>query len=199
MYKPYPKTTRLYSPVTITEKVDGTCGVIMITDDPTNVYQDYATTEAMWQEVDDEIFDRRYWVGAGSKARQLAPTKLADNYGFCRWVHDNARSLVIDLGLGVHHGEWAGKGIQRNYGLDAKYFFLFNTRRFADAEEMFETENLCMVPLLLRDTEFTDLVVSTCAYDLTTNGSRINSFPKSEGICIFWQHDNSIKKVVWDK
>jgi len=88
--------------VTITEKIDGTNGCIVI--------------------VDDKI------VGVQSRKRFITPED--DNYGFASWVEDNKNEL-ISLGNGYHYGEWAGLGIQKNpLQLKEKHFYLFNTFRW---------------------------------------------------------------------
>ena len=88
--------------VTITEKIDGTNGCIII--------------------QDGEI------VGVQSRKRLITPED--DNYGFARWVEQNNDNL-LSLGDGYHYGEWAGLGIQKNpLKLECKRFFLFNTFRW---------------------------------------------------------------------
>ncbi len=100
-FKPYPKTPRFFREVVITEKIDGTNGQILITED--NL------------------------IGAASKNRVL--TLADDNYGFYRWVHDN-REELLKLGPGAHAGEWWGRGIQRNYARPDRVFSLFNAGRW---------------------------------------------------------------------
>ncbi|MBL4591208.1 MAG: RNA ligase family protein [Phycisphaerales bacterium] len=88
--------------VTITEKIDGTNGCVII--------------------QDNEI------VGVQSRKRFITPED--DNYGFAGWVGSN-KSELLTLGDGYHYGEWAGVGIQKNpLVLDRKHFFLFNTSRW---------------------------------------------------------------------
>lgn len=83
----------------ITEKIDGTNGCIIITED-------------------GDIF-------AQSRSKILNETKSGDNFGFCKWVAGNKDQLT-SLGVGYHYGEWWGMGIQRNYGLKERVFSLFN-------------------------------------------------------------------------
>lgn len=85
----------------ITEKIDGTNGVIHITDN-------------------GEVF-------AGSRNRWLTPTE--DNHGFYKFVIENIEDLK-SLGPGYHFGEWFGLGIQRGYELSEKRFALFNIGRW---------------------------------------------------------------------
>jgi hypothetical protein len=81
---------------TITEKIDGTNGCIIIPED-------------------GEIY-------AQSKNRIITPED--DNMGFAKWVQDHKEELQL-LGPGRHFGEWWGPGIQRRYFENFKVFSLF--------------------------------------------------------------------------
>jgi hypothetical protein len=96
---PFPKIPRLYKDCAITEKIDGTNGVISI-----NEHGD---------------------MFVGSRNKWLSETK--DNFGFFRWAQSNKEEL-LKLGYGTHYGEWWGSGIQRGYNLPKgeKRFSLFN-------------------------------------------------------------------------
>jgi hypothetical protein len=98
----FPKIHRFYRDVVITEKIDGTNGAIVITDDG-HIY-------------------------AQSRKRIITPAD--DNFGFAAWVHVHKDVLVEFLGPGRHFGEWWGKGIQRGYGVERRYFSLFDARRW---------------------------------------------------------------------
>jgi len=97
------KIPRLTRECVVTEKLDGTNGVICIT------------------------ADGQFLVG--SRTRWITPED--DNYGFAKWAHANREELT-KLGEGTHFGEWWGQGVQRNYGLAEKRFSLFNTHRWSD-------------------------------------------------------------------
>lgn len=99
----FPKIARLSRECIVTEKLDGTNGVILITEDGE--------------------------VRAGSRSRWITPSD--DNYGFAKWVEGNKAELM-KLGIGRHFGEWWGQGIQRNYSLTEKRFSLFNVSRWSD-------------------------------------------------------------------
>lgn len=94
----FQKIPRLSRDIVITEKIDGTNGVINIEQDGTFL--------------------------VGSRNRWITPDN--DNYGFAKWAYMHKPELM-ELGPGAHHGEWWGLGIQRNYGLKEKRFSLFNT------------------------------------------------------------------------
>lgn len=102
-FRAWPKIPRGNSlKVTITEKIDGTNGCIII--------------------EGGEI------VGVQSRKRLITPED--DNYGFAAWVGGNWEGL-LRLGDGYHYGEWAGLGIQGNpRRMPGKHFFLFNTFRW---------------------------------------------------------------------
>jgi hypothetical protein len=100
-FTPFPKMARLQREVIITEKIDGTNAQIYITDD-------------------GEML-------TGSRTRWITPED--DNFGFAAWARDHKDELM-QLGPGHHFGEWWGRGIQRNYGLDERRFSLFNVARW---------------------------------------------------------------------
>lgn len=103
-FKSFDKIARLNREVVITEKIDGTNGVVYVGEDGV--------------------------VLAGSRNRWITPE--ADNFGFARWVKDHEDELRIGLGIGYHYGEWWGAGIQRRYGLTEKRWSLFNVHRWQD-------------------------------------------------------------------
>lgn len=102
-FKPFQKIPRLSRECVITEKIDGTNGVIHI--------------------GPDGLFL------VGSRTQWITPEK--DNFGFARWAYANKEEL-LQLGEGTHFGEWWGQGIQRGYNLQEKRFSLFNTHRWGD-------------------------------------------------------------------
>lgn len=153
----WPKTPRLFRDMVITEKIDGTNAAIGVLDDGT--------------------------VYAQSRNRIITPER--DNFGFARWVHENAATLADDLGQGLHFGEWWGRGIQRGYGLDGKYFSLFNTAKWADAEESFETAELLVVPVLYAG-PFATLQVIEELEALSAHGSEAApGFMRPEGVVVY--------------
>lgn len=99
-FKAFKKIPRFNGHVTITEKVDGTNGLVHVSDDGE--------------------------IRAGSRNRWITATD--DNYGFAKWVAANKESLS-DLAPGFHYGEWAGVGIQRGYVTDYRKFFLFDVSK----------------------------------------------------------------------
>jgi len=104
-FRAFSKIPRLSREMIITEKIDGTNGVIAISED--GLFQ------------------------VGSRNRWINPQD--DNFGFAGWAYGNMGELM-KLGPGLHYGEWWGKGIQRGYGLQEKRFSLFNVSRWPDEE-----------------------------------------------------------------
>ena len=100
----FPKMPRLVSPCVITEKIDGTNGLVEVRPDGT--------------------------VLAGSRSRYIPLEQ--DNFGFAAWVKANEAELRDGLGEGCHYGEWWGAGIQRRYGMAGRHFSLFNATRWQE-------------------------------------------------------------------
>jgi hypothetical protein len=195
MYPKFPPITRLNRPYTITEKIDGTNGLITILDyDQSDSYDAPALA---WNSGNgDRIF-------AGSRNRWLTDTK--DNYGFAAWVKQNAATLRNALGYGHHYGEWWGSGINRGYGLQKgeKRFSVFNTTKFADlaSNEEAEAIGLGVVPVLFNGegTPDQELVfgVKVSMSALRQHGSfAVPNFKNPEGIVAFLHASNSLFKVT---
>lgn len=112
--------------VIVTEKLDGTNGLIHIAADRTT-------------------------ITAGSRNRWLKPNadKKDDNFGFASWVEQNKEDL-LKLGPGYHYGEWWGCGIGRGYGLHERRFSLFNVGRWGKDGPGHEHRPACCgtVPIL---------------------------------------------------
>jgi RNA ligase len=138
MFEPFPKMARYHREVTVTEKIDGTNAQVIIVscDEVSEEHHEFIAKSMVVTHNDEE-----FYIAAGSRTRLITPAD--DNYGFARWVADNAKTLV-ELGEGRHYGEWWGQGIQRNYSQTRKIFSLFNTKRWG------ETRPACcdVVPIL---------------------------------------------------
>ena len=107
-FVPFPKMSRLNRDIIVTEKIDGTNACIRITEDGQFL--------------------------TGSRTRWITPQD--DNAGFSRWAHEHKDELM-QLGVGLHFGEWWGSGVQRGYGLSKgeKRFSLFNVARWCLADQ----------------------------------------------------------------
>lgn len=196
-YPAFPKIPRLHREITITEKIDGTNGLIEI-----------VNSETLGEQVD--TFGRIYtsvdgvggfFVRAGSRNRWLAPQKGSDNFGFSGWVRDNARELATVLGAGLHYGEWWGQGIQRGYGLTEKRFSLFNVSRWRDAYDngsFAQVPELHLVPVITNGNALDlNLLVDDCTHELRTFGSyAVEGFMNPEGIVVYHKAGNHLYKVT---
>ena len=169
----FPKIARLAREIIVTEKIDGTNGVIYIGED-------------------GEFL-------AGSRTQWLIGS---DNHGFAKWAHEHKDELLA-LGPGRHFGEWWGSGIQRGYGLPKgeKRFSLFNVSRWSTemAEVPHTPRPACChaVPVLYRGPFLTEAIESELK-GLKENGSRAApGFMKPEGVVIFHPQGNvGFKKTI---
>lgn len=162
----WPKIGRLFREVIITEKLDGTNAAVHI-DEDCNI------------------------IGVQSRTRFITPGD--DNYGFAAYVYSNVHNFA-QLGPGVHHGEWAGKGIQKLYGKVAtdRKFWLFNARRWS-LEAL--PEGIDVVPTLYEGTYYEGLVEETIK-DLEVNGSLAYPGAEAEGVIVFWPQSRQSFKVT---
>jgi hypothetical protein len=175
---------RLSRECVISEKIDGTNAQILITED-------------------GGFF-------TGSRTRWIAPQD--DNFGFSAWAHRHKDELM-QLGPGRHFGEWWGRGIQRNYGLNERRFSLFNVVRWclygltpqpiptADPR-IVKTQDVLpqcchLVPVLYRGM-FSDLAADMELQKLEKWGSiAARGFMKPEGIVVFHIAGNvGFKKTI---
>jgi len=157
-FKAFEKIARVSRLCTITEKIDGTNGVIYIGED--GEFQ------------------------VGSRSRWLQPTKGNDNAGFARWAEDHKEDL-LKLGPGYHYGEWWGLGIQRGYALKEKKFSLFNTFRWADPAVR---PTCCSVVPVLFEGIFHSHEIANALANLAEHGSVASpGYCAPEGIVIYHQ------------
>ena len=170
-FRKFPKIPRLNREIIITEKIDGTNGVIHVTED-------------------GRVFagSRKRWLSVGD-----------DNFGFATWVQDHEQEL-LGLGHGFHYGEWYGKGIQRNYSLDHRRFALFDVRRwyhFHD-ESPDEAPSCCdIVPILAIADVMSNFAIDAALQRLHDNGSMVApGFMKPEGIVIYHTAARQLFKIT---
>lgn len=151
----FPKIPRLSREIIITEKIDGTNGIVYVGEDGR--------------------------VIAGSRTQWLIGS---DNHGFAKWVAEHEEELR-KLGPGRHYGEWWGSGIQRGYGLQKgeKRFSLFNTARWGDPAV--RPACCHVVPELARGMFTTELVDRVLEVLRTEGSFAAPGFMKPEGVVIF--------------
>lgn len=172
-FRPWPKTPRLFKPVVVTEKIDGTNACLIVNDE-------------------GEVF---------AQSRKRLITKEQDNHGFARWAYDNASALAETLGIGHHFGEWWGHGINRGYGCEPgeRYFSLFNVAKWGHLRNASPLDSLSVVPVLWYGEMDTSSVLAV-AKELKAAGSYAKpGYGRPEGICLFHTASNSIFKVPFDK
>jgi len=164
-FQEFQKIPRLSRECVITEKIDGTNGVIYIGEDG-----EFLT---------------------GSRSRWITPEM--DNHGFSRWANEHKEELM-KMGAGFHYGEWWGSGIQRGYGLlkGEKRFSLFNTGRWVKdhTQVLVEKQEYCpeccyVVPIIYRGM-FDDCGIKASLEELKDKGSFASpGFMNPEGIVIY--------------
>lgn len=185
-FKKWSSTPRFHKGLHITEKIDGTNACVIIYDGQ---------------------------VKAQSRKRIITPDN--DNYGFAKWVYENAGALTDALGYGYHYGEWYGEGIQKNpLKIEGKRFALFNTWHWArpeNAERLEMVDGLEHVPVLhderLHGTANWE-TIPLILQDLMTWGSKVQAAPehvdydegwlvkpKPEGI-IVWHRETQQKYKI---
>lgn len=183
-FKAWPKTSRLNSRVTISEKLNGSNGAVI-----------FDITEETPPDG-QEVMIHNYAVAAQTRTRLV--TVHDDQTGIAKWVTQNYETLIQDIGLPnpipktgtfYHYGEFMTRGHKE------PHFYLFNTRRWAGKE--FETPTLKVVPVLYEG-DYYEGVVEECLDDLRTNGSRVHPGIPAEGVVVYWQHDDTMKKAFID-
>ena len=185
----FKKIPRLSRECVVTEKIDGTNGVICIT-----------------EEGEFLIGSRTRWIDVHT-----------DNHGFANWATEHKDELM-KLGIGTHYGEWWGSGIQRGYGLQKgeKRFSMFNVERWClsteeprllgvnkqTKEERWQEKlpPCCgLVPVLWKGLFDTHEIERTLE-ELKSNGSQASpGFTNPEGIVIFHKAGNLMFKKTIEK
>lgn len=208
-FKAFPKIPRLASPFTITEKLDGSNGTIVIASVAEATERSLDGTLRLSERMQADIVatvpngdDDTFLIFAQSRNRFITPQ--SDNSCFAAWVKANAEILVEKLGPGHHAGEWWGSGIQRGYGLPKgeRRFSLFNVGRFRrpglpgfdpkrHVNPFVPDIGLDVVPIMsewLFDHDLRDIshAVDRAIMDLTLNGSHAApGFNRPEGVVLY--------------
>ena len=166
-FKKFSKIPRLSRECVITEKIDGTNGVIYINEE-------------------EGIFL------VGSRKRWITPED--DNAGFAKWAIKNKEEL-LKLGNGTHYGEWWGQGIQRGYNMDKKVFSLFNTYRWFD--DLVRPKCCRVVPVLFQGMFDTNFIANTLLRLKEYGSIASEGFMQPEGIVIYHTQGNLMfKKTI---
>lgn len=182
-FKAFPKLARWNRDIVVSEKIDGTnaaVGVLDVPEDPSPELLG-AIAHDRAKLVRDPFGDPFRVVFAQSRKRHIHPED--DNFGFARFVHENA-DVLAHLDPGYHYGEWWGNGIQRGYGLENgdKRFSLFNpeTKMEPSIREIIDT-----VPVIYEGPNLED-AIRNAAQQLREDGSwAAPGFNHPEGIVIY--------------
>lgn len=185
----YPKfgsIPRWYKDFTISEKIDGSNGLIAVFEE--GIEYDLLRTDG----IEPVAFHESYAIFAGSRNRWLSAEKTKDNAGFAQWVREHSADASL-LGPGLHYGEWYGRGIQRGYGLDHKRFALFNTHRWGTSRP----DNFDVVPVLWQGSgDDIQSGIDEAITQLFLKGSAlVEGYRNPEGLVIY-SHEN---RVYWKK
>lgn len=199
-YPAFVKIPRLFRDIVVTEKIDGTNGLIAISEEQGGL----PFLPGMVRAGDGLI------MRVGSRNRWLTPEQ--DNFGFANWATPYASELA-ELGPGLHYGEWWGSGIQRGYGLTKgeKRFSLFNTGRWNDygrETNIPDVPGLGVVPVLYEGDNRIDYAEASEAYThpaeyVAEALRRVGSvaapgFMRPEGIIIYHTAARTYSKVTLD-
>lgn len=199
-FKPWPKIPRLFRECMISEKIDGTNAAVGIMEFPPGTYYVHGGETVPYETVYVPTQDSDFLIYAQSRKKIITPD--ADNFGFARWVHDNAEAL-LPLGAGLHFGEWWGSGIGRGYGLEngEKRFSLFNVNRYADSVKLVAEKlpNVALVPVLYTG-PFTTHAVEHQVEILRRSGSvAAPGFMRPEGVITWHSALNGCFKTTLEK
>ena len=173
-FKGWGSTPRWHKGLTVTEKINGTNACVLIYDGQ---------------------------VKAQSRKRMITPDD--DNYGFAKWVYDNAGVLMDTLGYGYHYGEWFGEGIQKNpLGIEGKRFALFHATKYTEDNgyELNKVDGLETVPLLFHG-QANYMTLAEVIEDLENHGSKV---PGAKFVRNGYDHEPDVYApaegvIVWHK
>jgi len=186
MFRSWPKIPRLENEVYhITEKIDGTNAAVVIQVGHPGAFDG---TVVDWCVVNDT----NYCIFAQSRTRLITPDE--DNFGFAKWVKDNAEQLISDLGVGYHYGEWWGKGINRGYGLEERRFSLFNPTKHSDV--CYHVPHLVTVG---NHRELHDWINVECERLVEEGSLASPGYMRPEGLVIYAEKAKTYWKVIVDK
>lgn len=165
-FRAFGKIPRYEGEMFITEKIDGTNGLVAVFDDGE--------------------------VRAGSRNRWIYPGD--DNFGFAKWVKEHEDELRSGLGVGYHYGEWWGGSIQRGYGVKEKRFSLFNVQRWGNPHS--GRPACCdVVPLLLHGL-VSETIMIKMIQTLKEHGSfAAPGYDRPEGLIVYHKKSGYMWKV----
>jgi hypothetical protein len=187
-FQSWPKTTRLFRSITVTEKIDGTNACVIFEPKP-------------YEEWDNEPDTLPYHFAAQSRNRLITPD--ADNAGFANFVYAKHEELFALLGYGRHYGEWWGQKIGRKYDMDHRAFSIFNTDMWSvnvgdKISHVVGDSELTHVPVLYRGDMDTEEILNRLK-DLKHYGSvAAPGFMDPEGLCVWHSQSRIVQKLTLD-
>jgi hypothetical protein len=200
-FQAWPKTSRFFRDIVITEKIDGTNAAVQIIKANNLTHWDHEDgTKSFFDPQPLDVVrleGEAYVVYAQSRNRLIHIGQ--DNAGFAGWVQKHAAELVTFLGEGTHFGEWWGSGIQRGYGQSGgkKYFSLFNTHRFQHIGE--ESDNLVRSVPVFYEGPMDTTAITDALKVLKEHGSMAApGFMNPEGVCVYHTSSRLVQKVTLD-
>jgi hypothetical protein len=165
-FRAFQKIPRYEGEMVITEKIDGTNGLV-----------------AIFEDGEVKAGSRNRWIKVGD-----------DNFGFAKWVQEHEDELREGLGVGYHYGEWWGGSVQRGYGVKDKRFSLFNVARWG-ADQPNRIACCHGVPLLYEG-QVSEAAIFSVLQDLEQHGSyAAPGFEKPEGIIVYHKKSRYTWKV----
>jgi hypothetical protein len=176
----------------ISEKIDGTNGTIALvaldSESKLSVAKESAEVLDILPGFGDG--DTPLAILAGSRNRWL--TEVNDNFGFAKWVMENAGELA-QMGPGWFRGEWWGRGIQRGYDQTKRNFSLFIGAKPASLPECVN-----FVPTLYAG-KFSECQVEQTLQDLQKYGSTASpGYMNPEGIVIYHTASGGMLKKTFE-
>lgn len=167
-FQKYPKTPRLFRDIVITEKIDGTNGLLQ-----------FGTAGDLL------VGSRNRWITPGD-----------DNHGFAAWAHEHQEALFESLGPGRFHGEWYGPGIQGNpLGVSERRFALFNIT--LSSAEFYRTcpATLGFAPLIYVG-EFDEAMIRSAVEGVRKGTFVPGGTGPGEGVIVYHTASNQVFKVL---
>ena len=183
----------------ISEKIDGTNGLIEIQNKANNsntgsMIVKFGSRNRYISFSDDNAGFANFFRHYEKKFKNMAKEIIASSYN-----EDSQTDEIPTENYPLRiYGEWFGKGIQRGYGLDDKYFMPFSSFY---AEHMIKAgiPNI-MMPNIMYTGKFSLEVVDNCMNCLTSGSfhNLITNYDNPEGIVIYFPKYNFRLKQTFE-
>jgi len=211
-FKSWGSTPRFHKGLHITEKINGTNAGVSVQGFSIGHHVDHPVPSDAVLVFGPGVGEFNapeveYLVRAQSRKRIITPQN--DNFGFAKWVWDNADGLANLLGYGYHYGEWYGEGIQANpLAVAGRRWALFNTWHWhgkGNLERLVDADipGLTLVPVLhdeQRDGPADWMTIPKALELLQVHGSQATGFmtlPNSNKMDFYVEGAEGI--IVWQR